>query len=298
MQTKIIIGYDGSEDSQDALALGLVLAAATNAELMLAAVYPHSRVPGKGDAGAYESIMASDMRAVLDAAEVPEGTALRAVPATSVSHGLHDLAEDEHAQIVVLGSRGSREISSDSQRLLQGAPCAIAVAPAGFREHGGPIGRVIVGYDGAGEAEAALDTGIALARELGAALRVISALEHLGGLSMVGYGAGQAAIAHELRSAAEDTLATALGAVPDDIEHSGAVVDGEAADVLREESDGPSDLVVVGSRAYGRLGQVLLGSVSGGLVRNPKMPVLAMPRGERIELVSEPPGRARERDLA
>jgi nucleotide-binding universal stress UspA family protein len=56
------------------------------------------------------------------------------------------------------------------------------------------------------------------------------------------------------------------------------VVVGAPEQVLAEESE-TTDLVVVGSRGYGPHRAVLLGSVSGRLVRESACPVLVVPRG-------------------
>lgn len=288
MQTKIIIGYEGSEDSKDALALGRVLAAATGAELILAGVYPHFRVPVKGDGGAYENVMANDMREALAGADVPAGTELRPVAAGSVPHGLHDLAEETGAQVIVLGSR-QRRAGRIASRLLHGAPCAVAVAPGGFRDHVGGIERVIVGYDGRSESEAALDAGISLARACGASLRLVGVLDRLGGFGEIGYVPGREAIARELGAVAEDTLRDALARVPAEIESESELLDGDAGRLLREQGTEARDLLLVGSRGYGRIGQVLLGSVSSELLRHAEAPVLVLPRGERSDLFGATP---------
>ena len=53
---------------------------------------------------------------------------------------------------------------------------------------------------------------------------------------------------------------------------------GAPEEVLAEESQ-TADLVVVGSRGYGPHRAVLLGSVSGRLVREAACPVIVVPRG-------------------
>ena len=52
-------------------------------------------------------------------------------------------------------------------------------------------------------------------------------------------------------------------------------------DPVRElaAQSGSADLMVVGSRGYGPLRAVLLGSVSGRLVREAACPVIVVPRG-------------------
>ena len=95
---------------------------------------------------------------------------LERVWSSSVGRGLHELAESEGAGLLVLGSsrRGllGRVLVGDHTRAaLNGAPCAVALAPAGYCDHFGGIRRIGVGYDGSVESEQALE----IARRLPAA---------------------------------------------------------------------------------------------------------------------------------
>jgi nucleotide-binding universal stress UspA family protein len=45
MERKIVVGFDGSEQAHDALALGRLLAQAIGARIVLADVYVHETVP-------------------------------------------------------------------------------------------------------------------------------------------------------------------------------------------------------------------------------------------------------------
>ncbi len=62
-----------------------------------------------------------------------------------------------------------------SRAVLHGAPCAVAVAPRDYRRAAHPIRTIGVGFDDSREAQAALDLGATLARELEAQLRCWSA---------------------------------------------------------------------------------------------------------------------------
>lgn len=59
-------------------------------------------------------------------------------------------------------SRPDDAMRTPAGRLLHGAPCAVAVAPAGARE-AGSFRHVGIAYDGTPEARAALAAGYALA---------------------------------------------------------------------------------------------------------------------------------------
>ena len=62
------------------------------------------------------------------------------------------------------------------------------------------------------------------------------------------------------------------------IDASETLLDGDAIELLARES-GELDLLVVGSRGYGQLRAVLLGSVSSALVSAAHSPLVVVPRG-------------------
>ena len=64
---------------------------------------------------------------------------------------------------------------------------------------------------------------------------------------------------------------------PVDVECEDVLRQGSPADELRDEAE-DADLLVMGSRGYGPLRAVLLGSVSSGVVRSAPCPVLVIPR--------------------
>ena len=70
----------------------------------------------------------------------------------------------------------------------------------------------------------------------------------------------------------------ALASLGDDRDVSGRVLEGDAAAELAAAS-ADVDLLVVGSRGFGPVRRVLLGSVSRELVRSASCPVVVLPRG-------------------
>ncbi|HWT91903.1 MAG TPA: universal stress protein, partial [Solirubrobacteraceae bacterium] len=57
-----------------------------------------------------------------------------------------------------------------------------------------------------------------------------------------------------------------------------SVLDGHPADRLVAQADGDGGLIVVGSRGYGPLGAVLVGSVAAEVLREATSPVIVVPR--------------------
>jgi nucleotide-binding universal stress UspA family protein len=80
-----------------------------------------------------------------------------------------------------------------------------------------------------------------------------------------------------MRAALEQRLAQATSAVPDGLRAEAALLDGDPVEALVAESE-TLDLLVAGSRGYGPVRAVLLGSVSRALVRGAASPVVVSPR--------------------
>ncbi len=282
MGRKLIVGYDGTDRAHDALALARRLVYATGADMILANVYPgrpHSDV-GKGDDHAYFDLMRRDAERVLAEAHAGVHAELRAVAASSPARGLHDLADEMGAEFIVLGSThrgklGLIEPGSTGERLLHGAPCAVAVAPVGYAEHSTDrLGCIAVGCNGTPESQMAVEAGIEFARELEASLRIISAVEPIKPASHHDV-TGHEMFFTWLREQRRRQLSEALATVPDDVNAEAAIVDGAPADALRD-LDGV-DLLVLGTSGYGRVAGAILGSVSAKVVRGASVPVVIVP---------------------
>jgi nucleotide-binding universal stress UspA family protein len=160
-----------------------------------------------------------------------------------------------------------------TDRLLHGAPCPVAVAPAGFTAEAAP--RVIgVAFTDTPDGSAALDTACALAESADAAVRVFVVAEPLDWLvtgTLDGVALADADRARRKR--AEQTLAAALDAVGPERSAGGRILSGRPAPALAAAS-GDVDLLVCGSRGYGPVRTLILGGTSHALVREAACPVL------------------------
>lgn len=279
---KIIAGFDGSDEARDGLNLARSLAGATGAELIVAAAFgPVLAGPGL-DLPAIEDRYFIELfdraRAQLGNADF-ESRELRDV---SAPHGLDQLAEAEGADLIVVGSShhgplGRVLFGSVGERLLYGAPCAVAVAPRGYAGGAG-LGRGVIGvaYDGGAESRVALEGAAELARLLGGELRLItvptdySFLELSSDGDLDEYMGAVRRHYRELQDEARETVAR-------DIPTSGVLADGSpAAALLANAVD--LDLLVMGSRGYGPIRRTLLGGVSAEVMRSAPCPVLVVPR--------------------
>jgi nucleotide-binding universal stress UspA family protein len=186
------------------------------------------------------------------------------------------LAETESADLVVVGSSrrgvvGRAFLGDDTRAALNGAPCAVAVAPTGYGEHPGEIRRVGVGYDGSPESEHALEAARALAAEHKAKLSACTAVA----VPLAGLGPGPLPLS--------DTIDRLVGDAREriaalDVEPHAAY--GATVEVLASYS-ASLELLVVGSRGYGPIGRLAHGSTSNGLARSARCAVLVLPRTAR-----------------
>lgn len=285
MYRRIVAGYDGSERSEDALALARELRELTGAALTVAGVLQYEdfldgsmTATTRPAAELHRQRRDEVLRDIEPAAEIAEADAV-AVASPSVARGLHTLAERTEADLLVVGSsargRAGRVFAgSVAERLFHGAPCPVAVAPRGFAGHEGFSFETIgVGYDGKPESELALREGARLSESFGAALKVYAVTPF--GPQGKRWHLELDVVDLAQRDHLKQTLEAAVAALPESVPAEGVLLAGHPVEVLAEQD---ADLLVVGSRGYGPMRAVLLGGVSGALVRRATTPVLVLPR--------------------
>lgn len=106
---------------------------------------------------------------------------LRCVETHSPRRGLHEFAAGREADLLVVGaSRGDENdrtfLGDDTRKVLEDAPCAVAVAPPEFAARAGPINKIGVGFDGSAQSERALALATRLAAERRAELSAFEAV--------------------------------------------------------------------------------------------------------------------------
>ena len=292
----IIVGVEETDRSEDAIAFARRLREASGAQITLASAFPYDNHPSRMAHGAYRDYLRGDAQATLDrmakGLKGVEHVVTVAIADTSPARALQELAERDGAALVVLGSShrgtlGRVLAGTTAERLLHGAPCPVAVVPFGFRTRAdAPIKTIAVGHDGSAEAEEALSAAVTTAQALGAELRVVcvySAVEYPT-VSVLG-APGYVRPPQDLRRFAQETLNAAVAAVRERVETESVFVSGDAVSDLVEQSK-RADLLFLGSRGYGPHRAVLLGSVSGRVVREAECPVIVVPRKVKAPLES------------
>jgi nucleotide-binding universal stress UspA family protein len=286
MTAPIVVGVDGTDCGLDAVALAARLARATADPLLLVCVYPEEPRPG----ARVDAEIRRHADAALDAARAElDGAAaeLRATASTSPARGLAELAERDGAAAVVVGSssRGAigRVLSGGTaERLLHGSGCPVAVAPRGYRRHAGPLGALAAAFIDTPEGHEAVRVAAGLAASSGLPLTLHSviAVSTNWFVPPAVRREEEALVPEEVRQGYRKALDEALARVPGGVRASGELHYGDVVDELSMLGERGADLLVCGSRRYGPVRRVLLGSVSSALVRQASLPVLVAPRGD------------------
>jgi nucleotide-binding universal stress UspA family protein len=283
----IVVGVDGSERSRDALVLAAKLAD-PGQRLLLTHVHDYGRLSTLLADGEYERLV----RDVADAtfAAVQETVSdrvereVRLVADDSPAAGLQATADTTGASSIVVGSShrsglGRVLAGSVTESVLAGATVPVAVAPGEYSGADDKLRTIGCGFDGSPESHAALEWAADLARRRGSQLIALAVHSPIafGGIS-TGAATGFRTANEALRAALADRLSEAVAALGQDTAADGRLREGDAAANLVAAS-AELDLLALGSRGYGPIRRVLLGSVSRALVRSARCPVVVLPRG-------------------
>ncbi len=291
MFRKIVLAARGDDaHSRDGLALAASLASEAT-ELVIAGIWISPL--GAGDA-LYANAVEGQLERELERlrAAAPNGlfTRVHVAGSTSPARGLHHLLEHEHADLLVLGPAGRDDDAHAAGPdlalgLLHDCPCAVAVAPNGHcaLPPRAPA-RILVGWDGSQEAAQALEAAVQIAEHGAGEIRIVDVVEHpftVTTMPWAGAAETDPGWIRELVDAAErsahDGARRVGGRVPVSVE----VVQGSPGEELARLA-AEADLVVTGSRRFGSLRRLVLGSTSALVLRRASTPVLVLPRGAMV----------------
>lgn len=264
MFAKVLVGVDGRTNGHDAIALARRL---IDFDGCLTLVNVHHPMRADQSASAHRLLEQERERAELATAE------LVSVAAASPGQGLHEQAEEQAADLLVVGSSsrgvlGRAMLGDDTRGALNGAPCSVAVAPIGYAAKPKALAAIGVAFNGSPESTTALDAARELAARTGAALSALEVVS-IPSLALTSLPAVGDSIDEMLAEAS-----ARMQALPD---IDGRAVYGIAGEELALFSEG-LDLLVVGSRGYGPVRRLVLGSTSDYLERHARCALLVLPR--------------------
>lgn len=295
MSKKLIVGIDGSPESEAAMAWALEEARRRDLEVEL--IYALA-IPVVSDA--YGMVMTRPdideltdySQKLLDAAlakaqaSAPELTVTARLASGPPAAVL--IEASKHATGLVVGTRGLGAISgkllgSVSVRLAGKSACPAFIVPPEWREHPAPDAPVLVGVDGSPHSDAALHLALEEARARGTGLTVLTAY-HVPWLARPVEPDLVAEFEESERWLAERTIEESLervrGHAFSDVAIEPMTVKAMPVDALVEAS-GRAVLTVVGSRGRRSLTRAILGSVSRSLMQEAHRPVAVVHKATR-----------------
>ena len=284
----VLAGFDGTVSGEDALALATACARVLGTSLVVATVHP---APAPISSARVDAEWIADRH--LQAEKVLDGARhrladvqaadYRLVASSSAAHGLHDIAEEVGAALIVVGSSSRAaaqrlRAGSTADRLLAGSQVPVAVAPRDFRDRDVDVlQRIGVAYVETPDARAALDLAVQVAARVGGDLTLYSVLAEEADvvLPVIGRDAEHAFVATAQESF-QRALDLAVAGVPPEVSASARILTGDVVQVLSELDE--VDVLFCGSRGYGPARRILLGGVSSRLVRQARTPIVVVPR--------------------
>ncbi|HEU0023103.1 MAG TPA: universal stress protein [Thermoleophilaceae bacterium] len=285
----LMAGYDGRAGAHDALVLADALAIARGKPLIAAHISEALHPFGQNDRDRQRDVMErlTALRAAVDETlperRVGRPAALRDVSASSAARGLRDLAVTERAHAIVLGSThhgpiGRVSVGTTAARLLVKAPCAVAVAPTGFRERRHrSLENVAVAVDGCRHCQGALQEAMSLTAAVAGRLVALAAVPPSGTFPLA-------------RRSGHDLLER----VDSMLERSGAhgvervAIEGAPAAAISKAAE-QFDVLIVGCRSSGgALGHPTVQSVSRSLMHSLGVPLIVIPETAPVEAASAP----------
>jgi nucleotide-binding universal stress UspA family protein len=283
---RVLVGYDGTSGGRDAIALAETLAG-DDAELVLVDVIPPVGLFTMRPRRLEDEEPPQSQGFFLDALRGLRGRRVetRSYVANSVAGALTEIAAEEDFDLIAIGACypgivGRILLGSTGQGLLHGAAAPVAAAPRGYSEHlHHRLKAIAVAYDGSPEAREALAYAESLARRPGARLRLLTV--DVRATTLPGVVGWEPLVPRSPQEVLDEGVAAAAAALPG-LEVEGEVIDGGSIPAAIAAATVDADLIVVGSRGYGTLGRVLIGSVATGLLHRAHCPVLVAPRPQFV----------------
>jgi nucleotide-binding universal stress UspA family protein len=284
----VLAGFDGTPSGEDALVLGAACTQVLGTSLVVATVHP---APAPISSAHVDAEWVADRHhqaeKILDGARHRladvQAVDYRVIASSSAAHGLHDLAEEVGASLIVVGSSSRAAehrllAGSTADRLLAGSQVPVAVGPRGFRDRDiGVLRRIGVAYIDTPDGNIALDLAVRVAARVGGTLTLYSVLAQEAEVVMpvIGRDAEHAFVATAQESF-QRALDVAVAGIPPEVSASARILTGNVVQVLSELDE--VDVLFCGSRGYGPARRILLGGVSSRLVRQARSPIIVVPR--------------------
>ncbi|WP_168583624.1 universal stress protein [Gephyromycinifex aptenodytis] len=286
---KYLVAYTAHDRGRDALRLGIALAQAFGAELELVTIVrrhdPYA--PAYPPVGHTEVILAKQMTEWLQeaAAEVPKEITTRTQVrfAASVAAGIEDAAQALGCGLIIVGGSSASRIRKHAlgtvgTTLVHSSSVPVALAPRGYTA-AGPIGHIDVAVGTREGAQQVVSEAVEVAVRRSLPVRLLTLVD-------TSAQADPEAAAAE-REATQDTIRTLLErAVAQYGQPPSVEIDiASGSDVpaaVRSASWKDNAILLVGSSRMAEHRRIFLGSTASRMLRELQVPVVVIPRGERL----------------
>ncbi|WP_380680768.1 universal stress protein [Salinigranum sp. GCM10025319] len=282
MYTRILFPTDGSDVAREAFDYALDVADAHDATIHVLNVADTNQDSLTMVEGRVVDVLEDKGRGIVDdaadraadrgvdtVAEVLQGDPVKTIVDYAAEYGI---------DLVVMPTHGRRGLSrvllgSVTERVITSAEVpVVAVTPDGDHEFVYPPRAILVATDGSRAAGLALESGIDLARETGAALHVLHVVE----TATLGFDVRSVVASDQLDAKAESILREAVDAAETaGVDVVTQIAHGRAYREIRSYlSEHGIDLVAVGTHGETDFSRSVLGGVTTKIVRGSSVPVL------------------------
>ncbi len=293
----ILVGLDGSENSESAMWWAVDIAVESKRNLRLLTCYSLPALVGIGVSAGYVGPMLSsdEMRAADEhnrtALDLMKSKILMTHPEIEIETYLDQgspvmalLKASEDVSMIVIGTKGVGSghallMGSVSYAVAHRAECPVVLVPESAKRTS--AGRVVVGIDSSKGALDAANWALHFAEDMHRDLELITAWHYPYSAMSPEFGVMSGPDIEELRLAmlrdARKLVNRVKKHLSDDegsrISISTEVIEGSSADSLVEYAT-PQDILVVGSKSHSLIAAVLLGSTAVGVAHRSKCPVV------------------------
>lgn len=279
MHNRLIVGYDGSDASINALEWAADAAESRGASVRVISSYAAPPLVDFGY-GSVAAVWADDdipdwTRAELDKAVTKafehRPTVAHDYAAVNTRPGAALVQAAKDADLIVVGSSGAGAISrmilgSVTSEVLASSPCPVVVTPSKIHE---VTNRVVVGTDGSDHSAGAVEWAAAEAKRRGSELVIVHAWEPPHRHTVDAKDRHTSSYEVDAQLVLDEATAAARGLGIHSVE--AALVEGGTAQSLLDLAES-ADLIVVGSRGRGGFRSMLFGSVAHAVAAHSSCP--------------------------
>jgi nucleotide-binding universal stress UspA family protein len=282
MYKKLLVACDGSEGSQIAVVHAAILAKKLDAQL--SALWVRGHLPhypeSVGEVAEEEEAALEffeDIKVQLGSISAAQGVIIQ--PNLRSGHPAQEIvafAQESRVDLIVLGNRGHSRLWGEllghtADRVNEHAPCSVLIVRS--KKEAARYRKMLIGFDGSSASERALQSGLALAKQIGSEVDVLWIDE-----VSVTHGA-QTEVRDDEKRARDffNTLRKTIdsAAIRRGLEVNAGFRRGNAPRILVGEADsGGFRLIVIGHRGHSGLWGKLLGGVADRVSHHAQCDVL------------------------